>query len=71
MTMSNSQRVGDDALQLLSKGLAPFVQREFRTAHRENCVLAGLGPGSPSGMCCAATSAISDSIAWRGRRAGA
>ena len=32
MTMSNSQRVGD-ALQLLSKGLAPFVERELKNAH--------------------------------------
>ena len=32
MTMSNSQRVGD-ALQLLTKGLAPFVERELRQAY--------------------------------------
>lgn len=32
MTMSNSQRVSD-ALQILSKGLAPFIERELRTAY--------------------------------------
>ena len=37
MTMSNSQRVGD-ALQLLSKGLAPFVERELKTAYGDDWV---------------------------------
>ena len=32
MTVSNSQRVAD-ALQVLSKGLAPFVERELRSAY--------------------------------------
>jgi predicted AAA+ superfamily ATPase len=32
MTMSNSQRVGD-ALKLLSKGLAPFAERELRSTY--------------------------------------
>ncbi len=35
MTMSNSQRVGD-ALQLLTKGLAPFVERELRQAYGDD-----------------------------------
>ena len=38
MTMSNSQRVGD-ALQLLSKGLAPFVERELKTASGDDWVV--------------------------------
>ena len=41
MTMSNSQRVGD-ALQLLTKGLAPFVERELKTAYGDDWVLAVL-----------------------------
>ena len=41
MTMSNSQRVGD-ALQLLSKGLAPFVERELKTAYGDDWVVAVL-----------------------------
>ena len=32
MTVSNSQRVAD-ALQVLSKGLAPFIERELRSAY--------------------------------------
>ena len=32
MTMSNSQRVGD-ALALLSRGLAPFIERELKSAY--------------------------------------
>jgi predicted AAA+ superfamily ATPase len=32
MTVSNSQRVAD-ALQILSKGLAPFIERELRSAY--------------------------------------
>lgn len=39
MTMSNSQRVGD-ALQLLSKGLAPFVERELKAVYGDNWMLA-------------------------------
>ena len=41
MTISNSQRVGD-ALQLLSKGLAPFVERELKTAYGDDWVVAVL-----------------------------
>jgi len=35
MTVSNSQRVGD-ALQVLSKGLAPFIERELRSAYGDD-----------------------------------
>ena len=38
MTMSNSKRV-DDALQLLSKGLAPFVERELKTAYGDDWIV--------------------------------
>ncbi len=41
MTMSNSQRVGD-ALQLLSKGLAPFVERELKMTYGDDWVVAVL-----------------------------
>jgi hypothetical protein len=41
MTMRNGHRVGDD-LQLLSKGLAPFLEREFRTACGDDWVVAVL-----------------------------
>ena len=38
MTMRHSQRVGD-ALQLLSKGLAPFVERELKTAYGDEWIV--------------------------------
>lgn len=41
MTMSSSQRVGD-AMQFRSKGLAPVVERELKTACRDEGVLAVL-----------------------------
>ena len=44
MTMSNSQRVGD-ALRLLSKGLAPFVERDPRWRQLQRRHPLGARPG--------------------------
>jgi hypothetical protein len=59
MTMSNSQRVGD-ALQLLSKGLAPFVERELKTAYGDDWVVAVLEADPNSHPGSAKTASLDD-----------
>jgi len=59
MTMSNSQRVGD-ALQLLSKGLAPFVERELKLAYGDDWVVAVLEADPNSHQGSAQTASLDD-----------
>ncbi len=59
MTMSNSQRVGD-ALQLLSKGLAPFVERELKTAYGDDWVVAVLEADPKAHPASAKTASLDD-----------